>query len=77
MTTQPEPAPDEGGTLDVPLFEMPEIEETTVDLRFDDGTPIFNDTMDDLRDQLPLLGGEQSEGSEDETGHDSGEVDQH
>ncbi|WP_156960477.1 hypothetical protein [Amycolatopsis taiwanensis] len=70
--------------LEVPTFEMPGVEEYAVDLRFDDNTPIFNETVDDLGDQLAVLDGKRAEqdpaedGEQDENpdGDDSGEVEQ-
>ncbi len=65
--------PEQTETPAMPTSEMPEVEEPTVDLRYDDNTPIFNGTVDDLRDQLTSLTGEQAE---DTDGDDSSERDQ-
>ncbi|WP_134663943.1 hypothetical protein [Amycolatopsis sp. CFH S0078] len=81
MTEQDERADD---APEMPTFEMPDVEEPAVDLRYDDDTPIFNETVDDLGDQLAVLNGaqaeeepaEDSERAEDPDGDDSGEVDQ-
>lgn len=40
---------------EVPTFEMARVEEPTVDLELAPETPIFNETANQLRDELTLL----------------------